>query len=61
MTKEWTSYAQMSQVPGFSPSEGEGTGLSEESEALLWAKAHGGEGVGEVIYEQDLRDLGLVE
>ena len=41
---------------------GEGIGLSDETEAERWARAMGGmDGIGEVIFEQDLKDLGLTE
>lgn len=63
MTRDWQSYVQVQSLQASSTStpqiEGEGTGLSEESEALAWAKANGLDGVGDVIYEQDFRDLGL--
>lgn len=62
MTKEWTSYAQMSSGMSVSSNyEGEGIGLSDESEAAAWAAAHGGlEGLGETYVEVDARDLGLI-
>jgi len=65
MTKDWQSYVQLQSLQESSTSfpaiEGEGIGLSEESEARAWAEAHGLSDVGEVVYEQDFRDLGLVE
>ncbi len=63
MTKDWQSYVQLQSQQGFSTSspaiDGEGVGLSEESEAKAWAEVHGLSDVGEVVYEQDFRDLGL--
>lgn len=41
---------------------GEGIGLSEESEAVAWAKAHGMPELGDIILDQeDMKDLGLLQ
>lgn len=63
MTKDWQSYVQMNGTLASSISEpGEGIGLSEESEAVAWAKAHGMPELGDVILDQeDMKDLGLLQ
>lgn len=61
MTKSWQDYVQMQPQAAFSTSEGEGVGLSDETEAERWARAMGGDGIGETFFEQDLSDLGLTE
>ena len=53
--------ASMGETSGLA-SENEGRGMSDETEALLWARAHGnGEALGETLVElqEDFRELGL--
>lgn len=62
MTKDWQSYTQVTSAMVSSTSEpGEGIGLSDESEARAWANAHGELEIGDVLFEQDLRELGITE
>lgn len=61
MTQHWQDYVQMSAGMQSSISEipGEGIGLSDESEALKWAAAQNGTGLGETI-EDEMKDLGIL-
>ncbi len=62
MTKSWQDYVQLQPQVASSTSDHEGIGMSDETEAALWARAMGGgDGFGEVFLEQDLSELGLAE
>lgn len=62
MTKDWQSYVQMNgamQASSTSDIPGEGIGMSDESEAIAWARAQAGQAVGDPLVEQEMRDLGI--
>ncbi len=62
MTKEWTSYAQMSASLVSSSSDLPAEGLSDETEARRWAEANGFDpNDGDVFVDLDTaQDLGML-
>lgn len=69
MTKEWESYAQLSQSQNISFNDDVMVGMSDEEEMERMARSFAGEHYGETLVEvpdaeaidQDLRDLGIID